>query len=72
MKAVILAGGAGVRLRPMSLGMPKPMLPLLGRPVMEHTIALLRRHGFTQLYVTVSRRDREIRDFFGDGGQLGA
>ena len=45
MKAVILAGGAGVRLRPMSLGMPKPMLPLLGRPVMEHTIALLRRHG---------------------------
>ena len=71
MKAVILAGGAGVRLRPMSLGMPKPMLPLLGRPVMEHTIALLRRHGFTQLYVTVSRRDREIRDFFGDGGQLG-
>ena len=58
MKAVILAGGAGVRLRPMSLGTSKPMLPLLGRPVMEHTIALLRRHGFTRLYVTVNRRDR--------------
>lgn len=71
MKAVILAGGAGVRLRPMSLGTPKPMLPLLGRPVMEHTIALLRRHGFTQLYVALGSRDREIRAFFGDGAQLG-
>lgn len=71
MKAVILAGGAGVRLRPMSLGTPKPMLPLLGRPVMEHTIALLRRHGFTQLYVALGSRDREIRAFFGDGARLG-
>ena len=71
MKAVILAGGAGVRLRPMSLGTSKPMLPLLGRPVMEHTIALLRRHGFIRLYVTVNRRDREIRDYFGDGERLG-
>lgn len=71
MKVVILAGGAGVRLRPMSLGTPKPMLPLLGRPVMEHTIGLLRRHGFTQLYVALGSRDRAIRDFFGTGERLG-
>ena len=45
MKAVIMAGGEGTRLRPLSLGMPKPMVPLLGRPVMEHIIGLLKRHG---------------------------
>lgn len=55
----------------MSLGTPKPMLPLLGRPVMEHTIALLRRHGFTRLYVALGSRDGAIRDFFGDGARLG-
>ena len=45
MKAVILAGGEGTRLRPLSLGRPKPMTPLFDKPVMEHIIALLRRSG---------------------------
>ena len=43
MKAVIMAGGEGTRLRPLSLGVPKPMTPLFGRPVMEHIITLLKR-----------------------------
>ena len=49
MKAVIMAGGEGVRLRPLSLGLPKPMTPLLDRPVLAHLIALLRRSGIVPL-----------------------
>lgn len=48
-----MAGGEGTRLRPLSLGMPKPMVPLLGRPVMEHIIGLLKRHGIDEIAVTL-------------------
>ena len=49
MKAVIMAGGEGTRLRPLSLGAPKPKTPLLGRPVMEHIINLLKVHGVSDI-----------------------
>ncbi len=71
MKAVILAGGEGTRLRPISLGRPKAMTSLLGRPVMEHLLHLLRRHGITQICVALGRRDRMIEEYFGDGTQFG-
>lgn len=71
MKAVIMAGGEGTRLRPMSLGMPKPMTPLFGRPVMEHIIALLKRHGVTDICVTLCYKPELVMDHFGDGGALG-
>ena len=47
-----MAGGEGTRLRPITLGLPKPMVPLLGRPVMEHIIGLLKRHGICLLYTS--------------------
>ena len=56
MKAVILAGGEGTRLRPLSLGLPKPMTPLFDKPVMEHIISLLRRSGIP-LYGAALRPD---------------
>ena len=71
MKAVIMAGGEGTRLRPLSLGSPKPMTSLLGRPVMEHIINLLRSHGVTELCVTLCYKPQSIMDYFGSGERLG-
>ena len=71
MKAVIMAGGEGTRLRPLSLGQPKPMTPLFDRPVMEHIIALLRRSGITDIAVTLQYLPGVVKDYFGDGGEQG-
>lgn len=66
-----MAGGEGTRLRPLSLGRPKPMTPLLGRPVMEHIIALLKKHGITDICVTLCYQPQAVMDCFGSGEQLG-
>ena len=71
MKAVIMAGGEGTRLRPLSLGHPKPMTPLLGKPVMEHIISLLKEHGITDICVTLCFQPRAVMDYFGSGERLG-
>ena len=71
MKAVIMAGGMGKRLRPLSPNTPKSMAPLLGRPVMEHALLLLRRHGVTQVCVTVCHQAQKIMEYFGDGAPWG-
>ena len=52
MRAMILAAGLGTRLRPVTYAMPKPMVPVLNRPVMEHIARLLARHGFTETIAT--------------------
>jgi mannose-1-phosphate guanylyltransferase/phosphomannomutase len=70
-KAVIMAGGEGTRLRPQTSNLPKPMLPLVGRPMMEHIISLLRRHGITDIVVTVAFLPNAIRSYFGNGSELG-
>ena len=71
MKAVILAGGEGTRLRPLSLHRPKPMVPLLDRPVLAHIISLLKSHGITDICATLQYRPDSIRDYFGDGSAFG-
>jgi mannose-1-phosphate guanylyltransferase / phosphomannomutase len=71
MKAVIMAGGEGTRLRPQTSNLPKPMLPLVGRPMMEHIVSLLGRHGITEIVVTVAFLPNAIRSYFGDGSELG-
>lgn len=71
MKAVILAGGEGRRLRPVTGDHPKPLAPLLGRPVMEHILRLLAAQGFTKVCATLKYRAEEIMDAFGDGSALG-
>lgn len=71
MQAVILAGGKGTRLHPLTANIPKPMVPLFDRPVMEHCICLLARHGITDIIVTVSYLARDIMRYFGDGSRLG-
>ena len=71
MKAVVMAGGEGSRLRPLTVTRPKPMVPIVGRPVMEHILNLLKSHGITDVVVTVQYMASAIEDYFGDGSQFG-
>ena len=71
MKAVIMSGGEGTRLRPLTLDRPKPMVPLFDKPVMEHISGLLKRHGVTDICVTLQYLPQTVRDWFGDGAELG-
>ena len=71
MKAVILAGGAGTRLQPLTTELPKPMVSLLGRPVLEHILLLLRRHQVTEAAVTLHYHPEAITGYFGDGSAWG-
>jgi len=71
MKAVVMAGGEGSRLRPLTIRRPKPMVPIVGKPVMEHILNLLKRHGITEVVVTVQYLASNIEDYFGNGSQLG-
>jgi mannose-1-phosphate guanylyltransferase/phosphomannomutase len=70
-KAVIMAGGEGSRLRPLTSNQPKPMMPLANRPMMEHIVDLLRRHGFDEIVVTLAFMPNAIRTYFGDGSEFG-
>jgi mannose-1-phosphate guanylyltransferase/phosphomannomutase len=71
MKAVVMAGGEGSRLRPLTINRPKPMVPIVNKPVMEHVLDLLKRHGITDVIVTVQYLASVIQDTFGDGSSLG-
>ncbi|HLI25013.1 MAG TPA: sugar phosphate nucleotidyltransferase [Acidimicrobiales bacterium] len=71
MKAVIMAGGEGTRLRPLTSNQPKPMMPLANRPMMEHIVGLLKRHGFEEVVVTVAFQANTIRTYFGNGAEFG-
>lgn len=71
MKAVILAGGEGTRLKAVSGGLPKPMMPLLGKPLLERIVALLRENGFDELCFTLRYRPEAVRAHFGDGTRFG-
>ncbi len=70
MKAVVMAGGEGTRLRPLTSNRPKPMLPVAGRPVMEHILGLLREHGIDEVIVTVQYLSNQIEQYFGDGSDF--
>lgn len=71
MKAMILAAGLGTRLRPITYGIPKPMVPVLNRPLMEHTARLLTRHGFTEAIANLHWFPETIEGYFGDGSAFG-
>lgn len=71
MKAMVLAAGLGTRLRPITYELPKPMVPVLDRPVMSHICDLLAEHGFEQVIANLSYLPDLIRDHFGDGSTHG-
>ena len=71
MKAMILAAGKGTRVRPITYTIPKPLIPILQKPVMEFLLELLRQHGFDQIMVNVSHLANEIEGYFRDGQRFG-
>ncbi len=71
MKAVVMAGGEGSRLRPLTINRPKPMVPLVNRPVMGHIIELLKRHNIDDVVATLQYRANDIQNYFGDGSNAG-
>jgi mannose-1-phosphate guanylyltransferase len=71
MKAMILAGGKGTRVRPITDALPKPMIPIVGRPLMEFLIDLLKQHGFDQIIVSTSYLSDTIESYFREGTRFG-
>jgi mannose-1-phosphate guanylyltransferase/phosphomannomutase len=71
MKAVVMAGGEGSRLRPLTSRQPKPLVPVAGRPIMEHILLHLRRHQMRDVIATVQYLGASIRNYFGDGSEQG-
>jgi mannose-1-phosphate guanylyltransferase / phosphomannomutase len=70
-KAIVMAGGEGTRLRPLTSNQPKPMVPIVGKPCMEHILELLKTHGLEDVIVTLAFLPQAIRSYFGDGESLG-
>jgi len=71
MKAVILAGGQGTRVRPITETIPKPMIPIVNKPVIEFLIDLLRQHGFDEIVITTAYLASEIENYFREGSRFG-
>lgn len=71
MRAVLMAGGSGTRLRPLTCDLPKPMVPVLNRPIAEHIINLLKRHNITEVIATLYYLPDIMRDYFQDGSDFG-
>lgn len=70
MRAVIMAGGKGTRVASVNGTLPKPMLPICGKPVLLHQIACLKRQGITDITLTIGHLGQQISDYFGDGKTL--
>jgi mannose-1-phosphate guanylyltransferase len=68
---MVLAAGLGTRLRPLTYEMPKPMVPVLNRPIMDHILELLKRHRFEELIANLSYLPEQLRERFGDGSAYG-
>ncbi len=71
MKAIILAGGLGTRLKPFTEVIPKPLLPIGEKSVLEIQIEQLKKHGFDEIFLATNYKSRYIENFFGDGSQFG-
>lgn len=71
MKAMILAAGKGTRVQPLTYDLPKPMIPILGKPVMAYLVEHLAQHGVTDIMVNVSYLHEKIEEYFGEGHQFG-
>ena len=70
MKTIIMAGGEGSRLRPITCGRPKPMVPIINRPVLAHIVDLVKKHGFTEIGITLQYKPEDIRSHFGNGAEF--
>jgi len=71
MEAILVCGGVGERMRPLTDTLPKPMIPIDGKPVLEYLVMLCKKHGFTRIAITTSYLPEVITDYFGDGSRFG-
>jgi len=71
MKTIIMAGGKGSRITSIANDIPKPMIPICGRPILEHQINCLKKNGLTDITIVVGYLGKHIKDYFGDGGNFG-
>jgi mannose-1-phosphate guanylyltransferase / phosphomannomutase len=71
LRAVLMAGGSGTRLRPLTCELPKPMVPAIDRPIAEHIINLLKRHQIDEIIITLHYLPEVIQQYFGDGSEFG-
>jgi len=71
MKAMIMSAGIGTRLRPLTYSIPKPMFPIVNKPVLEHVLELLRRHNIREVVINLHAHRAMIRNYFGDGSRFG-
>lgn len=71
MKAIILAGGLGTRLRPLTDQVPKPLLPIKEKPIIEHAILNFKRHGILDIILSIGYKADKIQEYFGDGSKWG-
>jgi mannose-1-phosphate guanylyltransferase len=71
MRAIILAGGMGIRLRPLTDNTPKPLLQVKGRPIIEHAILNFKRYGINDIVLCIGYRAEQIKAYFGDGKKFG-
>ena len=71
MKGIIIAGGEGTRLRPLTYTRPKPLIPVVNRPFLEYQVALLKRHGIEEIIFCTNYMADKIASHFGDGSRFG-
>jgi len=71
MKAIILAGGIGVRLRPFTFSIPKPLLPIGEKPILQIIIERLKKFGFSEFVMAIGYKSKMVQTYFGDGSELG-
>ena len=69
--AIIVAGGLGTRLRPLTESIPKPLLPIRGKPIIEHLIRDLKKHNITKIIISIGYKAEQVQEYFGDGSSLG-
>lgn len=70
-KAIVLVGGEGTRLRPFTYELPKAMLPIHGKPMVQHVLDLLKSHGVTEIVLAIGYKGDKIKEYFGDGSKFG-
>ncbi len=70
-KAIVLVGGEGTRLRPFTYELPKAMLPIHNKPMVQHVLDLLKSHGVTEIYLAIHYKGEKIKEYFGDGSKFG-
>ena len=70
-KAIVLVGGEGTRLRPFTYELPKALLPIHGKPMVQHVLELLKTHGVTEIYLAIGYKGEQIKEYFGDGAKFG-